>query len=54
MDKDYKELIEYLGQRFTKVDNKLEKLEREKADKSDVQELMSAIDAYAKKADTYF
>lgn len=54
MDKDFSELIEYLGERFTKIDNKLENLEREKADKSDIHELMKSIDTYAKKADTYF
>ncbi len=42
-------LVEFNG-RFTKIDERLEK----KADKSDVNNLTNAIDAYAQKADTYF
>ena len=61
MDKDNSELIEYLDQKFGKIDqefievnDKLGKLEENKADKSDIDNLMNAIDAYAQKADTYF
>ena len=68
MDKDSSEIIEYLDGKFSGVDkkfsgidgklidldNKIEELKENKADKSDINELMSAIDAYAKKADTYF
>ncbi len=61
MDKDFSELIEYLDQKFGKVDqqfvevnDKLGNLEENKADKSDVNGLMTAIDAYAKRADAYF
>ena len=68
MDKDYKELIEYLDKKFSGVDKKffgvdgklidldgkIEELKENKADKSGINELMNTIDAYAKKADTYF
>ena len=82
MENDFSELIEYLDGKFTKiderftkiekdssefkqavtaqflnVDQKLEKIENtleQKADKSDVDNLFCAVDAYAKKADTYF
>ncbi|OGZ20408.1 MAG: hypothetical protein A2654_00515 [Candidatus Nealsonbacteria bacterium RIFCSPHIGHO2_01_FULL_43_31] len=40
--------------RLIDLDNKIEELKENKADKSDISTLMSAIDAYAKKADTYF
>jgi len=68
MEKDQSELIEYLGQKFDKIDDKLTKIDSQlfgisgditelkegKADKDDVNNLMNAIDSYAKKADTYF
>jgi len=68
MNKDYKELIEYLDKKFSGVDKKfsgvdgklidldvkIEELKEGKSDKSDINELMNAIDAYANKADTYF
>ena len=54
MDKDFSELIQYLDKRFGNVDEKLDGLQENKADKSDVRDLMDAVDAYAKKADTYF
>ena len=54
MDNDYSELIEYLDEKFTGVDKKLDYLMENKADKSDVDTLKSALDAYALKADTYF
>ena len=50
MEKDFSELIEYLDERFTKIENKLDT----KADKSDVEKLSTAVDAYAQKADAYF
>ncbi len=64
MKEDFSELVEYLDGKFVAVDQKFfdvnqrldtidAKLEG-KADKADVNELMTAIDAYAKKADTYF
>lgn len=54
MNQDSKELIEYLSQRFDKIDSAVDYLKENKADKSDVNNLMNAVDAYAKKADTYF
>ena len=61
MDKDYSELIQFLGEKFDNIDDKfigvdkkLDYLMDNKADKSDVDTLKNAVDAYAKKADTYF
>jgi len=68
MNQDFSELVEYLDKKFSKVENrfinvdgklvtiddKIEKLQEFKADKDDVNELLNSIDAYAKKADTYF
>jgi len=54
MDQNHSELIKYLDEKFFSVDTKLEKLQEDKADKNDVNELMTSLDAYAKKADTYF
>jgi uncharacterized coiled-coil DUF342 family protein len=54
MNQDFSELIEYLDKKFSNVEENLISLQEKKADKSDVHELMNAIDAYAKKADTYF
>lgn len=61
MDKDLGELVEYLDQKFGKIDqrfievgDKLGSLKETKADKSDISSLMTAIDAYAQKADTFF
>lgn len=50
MEKDFSELIQYLDERFTRIEKKLET----KAEKSDVDNLTNAVDAYAKRADTYF
>ncbi len=68
MNEDFSELVKYLDEKFSGVDNKfgaahqklldldnkLRNLQENKADKSDVNDLMNAIDTYAKKADTYF
>ena len=68
MDKDFSELIQYLDDKFVNIDEKFDKidgkfvnidekldnLQENKAEKSDMNELLTAIDAYAKKADTYF
>ncbi|MFH1780774.1 MAG: hypothetical protein ABH841_02120 [Candidatus Nealsonbacteria bacterium] len=54
MDKDFSEIIEYLDKKFSSIDEKLDNLQENKADKSDVRDLINAVDAYAKKADTYF
>lgn len=81
MDKDYKELVEYLDKKFGKIDEEFEgvdkrfegvdkrfdKLFEVFATKEDLEEavknlstkedfnnLLNSVDAYAKKADTYF
>ncbi len=68
MKEDFSELIEYLDVKFNdinkrfnniegdiiSIDERLGNLEENKADKSDVQDLISSVDTYAKKADTYF
>lgn len=70
MDKDLSELVQYLDKKFQetatkndvaslslKVDNItgiINDLQENKADKSDINNLLTAVDAYAKKADTYF
>ena len=43
MKEDFSELIEYLDKKFSKIEKTLEK----KADKSDVDILMTAVDKYA-------
>ena len=48
MKEDFSELIEYLDKKFTQVDERFDKMEREFSD------LQGSVDAYAKKADTYF
>ena len=50
MKEDFGELIQYLDEKFTRIENQLEN----KADKDDVRALTNAVDAYAKKADAYF
>ncbi|MBU4274633.1 hypothetical protein KKE19_02365 [Patescibacteria group bacterium] len=50
MAEDSSELITYLDERFTKIEKVLET----KADKVDIQNLMTAVDKYAEKADAYF
>lgn len=67
MDKDLSELTEYLSQKFDKIDGRFDELSKIFATKEDLKEalesittkddfsvLMNAVDAYAKKADTYF
>ena len=54
MEKDFSELVQYLDEKFANIDGKLDNLQENKADKSDVNSLITAIDAYAKKADAYF
>ena len=61
MDKDFSEIIEYLDKRFSKTDEKLIELDEGMKDvkermatKEDFNNLQTAVDAYAKKADTYF
>ena len=54
MNQDSSELIEYLDEKFSNIDAKLDNLQENKADKSDVNILVNAIDGYAKKADAFF
>lgn len=51
---DNKELIEYLDEKFSKIETTLDFLVENKADKSDVNTLTNAVDACMKKADTSF
>jgi len=43
MNQDFSELIRYLDKKFANIDGKLDNLQDKKADKSDVNELMTAI-----------
>ena len=54
MEKDFSELVEYLDKKFSAIDKKLDNLQETKTDKSDFNNLVNAVDAYAKKADAYF
>lgn len=53
MDKDHSELIEYLDERFAKIDTNLEILKETKADKKDVQDLVNSIDKLTKSIEIY-
>jgi len=48
MDKDYSELVQYLDEKFIRVDQRFDEV------KKDFVDLQTSVDAYAKKADTYF
>lgn len=48
MNEDYKELVEYLDEKFGKIDNDFKEL------KNNFNLLQTSVDAYATKADTYF
>ncbi|KKP31311.1 MAG: hypothetical protein UR22_C0025G0002 [Parcubacteria group bacterium GW2011_GWC2_32_10] len=48
MNKDYKELIKYLDQKFGKTENDFNEL------KDNFNLLQTLVDAYTVKADTYF
>ena len=64
MKEDFSELITYLDEKFSNIDEKflnidekfikIEGILETKADKIDVQNLMTAVDRYAEKADAYF
>ncbi|KKQ96344.1 MAG: hypothetical protein UT22_C0033G0003 [Parcubacteria group bacterium GW2011_GWC2_39_11] len=70
MDKDLSELVQYLDKKFQETAKKddlamlslkianmtgmIGDLQENKADKSDINNLLNSVDAYAKKADTYF
>ena len=46
--KNYSELIKYLDQKFTRIDERFDEM------KKDFVDLQTSVDAYAKRADTYF
>jgi len=61
MNQDFSELVKYLDEKFSKTDQKLIELDegikdvREKmVTKEDFNDLQTAVDAYAKRADAYF
>jgi len=68
MDKDFSELVEYLDGKFTKIDDRFEKIDVKLIEleenvegikslmvtKEEFNDLQTSVDAYAKKADTYF
>ncbi|MDO8676743.1 MAG: hypothetical protein Q7K16_03825 [Candidatus Azambacteria bacterium] len=48
MSNDFSELIQYLDEKFVVVDKRFDEI------KSDFNNLLTAVDTYAQKADTYF
>ncbi len=67
MKEDYKELVEYLDEKFNKIDGRFNTLPEVfvtkdefnsainlLSTKEDLNNLMTAVDAYAKKADAFF
>jgi len=54
MNNDFSELIQYLDEKFSKIDIQLEYIKENKTDKSDFNNLLTAVDSYAHKADGYF
>jgi uncharacterized coiled-coil DUF342 family protein len=48
MNEDLTELIKYLDEKFTRIDQRFDEM------KKDFINLQTSVDAYAKKADTYF
>ena len=50
MKEDFSELIQYLDDKFRNIEEKLDN----KTDKSDFNQLLNAVDAYAHKADKFF
>jgi hypothetical protein len=48
MANDHKELIEYLNEKFSGIDQRFDEMAK------DFNNLQIAVDGYAKKADTYF
>ena len=54
MKEDFAELVEYLDEKFSNIDRQLENLKENKTDKSDMNTLFNAVDAYAQKADAFF
>ncbi len=50
MKEDFVELVQYLDEKFRNIETKLDG----KAEKSDLNQLVNSVDAYAHKADAYF
>ena len=48
MNQDFSELVKYLDQKFIRIDKRFDEV------KGDFVNLQTSVDAYAKKADTYF
>ncbi len=48
MNQDFSELIQYLDEKFTHINQGLDEVKRDFVD------LQTSVDTYAKKADTYF
>ena len=48
MNEDFSELIQYLDEKFTRIDQRFDEA------KKDFIDLQTSVDTYAKKADTYF
>jgi len=48
MNEDLTELIKYLDEKFTRIDQRFDEM------KKDFVNFQTSVDAYAKKADTYF
>jgi len=48
MNKDFSELIDYLDKKFSGIDSEFAEV------RSDIAKIYDGLDAYAKKADTYF
>ncbi len=48
MNQDFSELVKYLDEKFIRIDKRFDEV------KEDFTGLQTAVDAYAKKADTFF
>jgi len=48
MNQDYSELVQYLDEKFIRIDQRFDEA------KKDFVDLQTSVDAYAKKADIYF
>ena len=48
MNQDFSELVKYLDEKFIRIDKRFDEM------KEDFVNLQTSVDAYAKKADTYF
>lgn len=54
-DKNYKELVNFIGEHFDLADKRFDSLEFRFDDlKKDFRQLQTAVDAYATQANTYF